>query len=70
MLYLRTTVELNDLVYKKIVKTYGKRNISNTINEILTRYFFKQKKKDMFGADPWLKKAGTRYLRDEYDRDL
>ncbi len=70
MNYLRTTVELNDTIYKKIVSTYGKRNISNTINDILTRYFFKQKKKDMFGVDPWLKKIGTKDLRDEYDRDL
>jgi len=68
--YLRTTVELNDTIYKKIVSTYGKRNISNTINDILTRYFFKQRKKDMFGADPWLKKTGTKDLRDEYDRNI
>ncbi len=70
MYYLRTTVELNDIIYKKIVRTYGKRNISNTINDILFRYFSKQKKKDMFGADPWLKKVDTKDLRDEYDRDL
>lgn len=68
--YLRTTVELNDAIYKKIISTYGKRNISNTINDILFRYFFKQKDKDMFGIDPWLKKTGTNDLRDEYDRDL
>ena len=70
MKYLRTTVELNDTIYKKIVNKYGKRNISNTINDILFRYFSKQKKKDMFGTDPWLKKVGTKDLRDEYDRDL
>jgi|YNPBryantNP2012_1023418.scaffolds.fasta_scaffold03825_10 hypothetical protein len=67
---MRTTVELNDLVYKKIVDTYGKRRISETVNDILFRYFFKQDQKDMFGADPWLKKTGTKGLRDEYDRDL
>ena len=70
MNYLRTTVELNDTIYKKIVRTYGKRNISSNINEILFRYFSKQKKKNLFGADPWLKKTGTKDLRDEYDRDL
>jgi hypothetical protein len=53
-----------------IVTKYGKRNISTTINDILVRYFFKLKKKDMFGADPWLKKKGTKDLRDEYDRNL
>jgi hypothetical protein len=67
---MRTTVELNDTVYKTIVTKYGKRNISTTINDILVRYFFKQKKKDMFGADPWLKKKGAKDLRDEYDRNL
>ncbi len=67
---MRTTVELNDTVYKTIVNKYGKRNISTTINDILVRHLFKQKKKDMFGADPWLKKRGIKDLRDEYDRNL
>ena len=67
---MRTTVELNDVIYKKIINEYGKRNISNTINDILFRYFSKKKGKDMFGVDPWLKKTGTDGLRDEYDRDL
>ena len=67
---VRTTIEIDDAIYKKIVKTNGKRNISNTINEILSKYFFKEKKKDMFGADSWLKKKGTGDLRDEYDHDI
>jgi predicted CopG family antitoxin len=67
---MRTTIEINDAIYKKIVKTNGKRNISNTINDILSRYFLKKKKKDMFGVDSWLKKKGTGDLRDEYDRDI
>ena len=46
---MRTTIELNDAIYKKIIKTNGKRNISNTINEILFKYFFKKEKKDLFG---------------------
>lgn len=68
--YVRTTIELSDTIYKKIVSTYGKRKISSTINDALFRYFFKKKKKDMFGTDPWLRDAGTGDLRDEYDRDL
>jgi len=68
-LNMRTTIELNDAIYKKIVKTNGKRNISNTINELLNKHFLKKKKKDMFGSDKWLKKTGTGDLRDEYDRD-
>jgi len=67
---LRTTVELNDSIYNKIINEYGKRNISNTINDILFRYFSKKKHKDMFGIDPWLKKTGTANLRDEYDRNI
>ncbi len=67
---MRTTIELNEVIYKKIVKTNGKRNISNTINDVLYKYFFSNKKKDMFGADPWLKNKGTGDLRDEYDRDI
>ena len=69
-LIMRTTIELNDTIYKKIVKTNGKRNISNTINNILTKYFLKQQKKDMFGSDKWLKKVGTGDLRDENDRNI
>ena len=67
---MRTTVEINDTIYKTIVTRYGKRNISTTINDILFKYLFKQKKKNMFGADPWLKKQGTKNLRDEDDRHL
>ena len=67
---MRTTIELNEAIYKKIVKTNGKRNISNTINDVLYKYFFSNKKKDLFGSDPWLKNKGTGDLRDEYDRDI
>lgn len=67
---MRTTIELNEAIYKKIVKTNGKRNISNTINDVLYKYFFSNNKKDLFGADPWLKNKGTGDLRDEYDRDI
>ena len=67
---MRTTVELNDIIYKKIISIHGKRGISNAINDVLFRYFFKKKDKDMFGTDPWLKKTGAKELGDEYDRDL
>lgn len=67
---MRTTIEINDAIYKKIIKTNGKRNISNTINNILSKHFLKKEKKDMFGSDKWLKKTGTGDLRDEYDRDV
>ena len=66
---MRTTIELRDDIYQKIVKEHGKRRISMAINEILIKYFLK-KGKDMFGADPWLRKADLGDLRDEDDRDV
>ncbi|MCK4757667.1 MAG: hypothetical protein KAS67_04370 [Thermoplasmata archaeon] len=66
---MRTTIEIRDDIYQKIVREYGKRKISITINEILAYHFLK-KRKDMFGADPWLLKADMSDLRDEGDRDL
>ena len=71
MLYgcMRTTIEIRDDIYQKIIKEHGKRKISVTINEILAK-FFKNKRKDMFGADPWLKKTDLNDLRDEHDRNF
>jgi len=66
---MRTTVEIRDDIYQKIVKEYGKRRISITINEILTKYFLK-KRQDMFGVDPWLKQTDLSDIRDEHDRNL
>ncbi len=66
---MRTTIEIRDDLYQKIIKVYGKRQISTTINEILTKFFSKSKK-DMFGADPWLLKTDLSDLRDEHDRNI
>jgi len=66
---MRTTIEIRDDIYKKIIKEHGKRKISVAINEILSKYF-SRKRKDMFGADPWLKKADLSDLRDEYERNV
>ena len=66
---MRTTIELRDDIYNLIIRENGKRQISVTINEILSKYF-SQRRKDMFGADPWLKKVDLSDLRDEHDRDL
>jgi len=66
---MRTTIELRDDLYTRITREYGKRKISDTINDILTKYF-SSRRKDMFGADPWLKKADLSDLRDEHDRDI
>lgn len=66
---MRTTIEIRDDLYRRIVREYGKRRISITINEILSKHFAK-KRKDMFGADPWLKKVDTSDLRDKHDRNV
>lgn len=53
---MRTTIEINDDSYKRIIQKFGKSNISLAINEILFKFFAKNKK-DMFGVDPWLKET-------------
>jgi len=45
---MRTTIEIRDDLYQKIIKIYGKRKISITINEILTKYFSKIKNAHFF----------------------
>ena len=71
MLYgnMRTTIELRDDIYQKLINQYGKRKISITINDILSK-FFSKKRQDMFGADPWLKDTNLDDLRDEHDRNF
>ena len=66
---MRTTINLDDRIYKKIVEEYGKRRISEAINGILSRHYMRPKK-SFFGSDPWLKHTDLSDLRDEYDRDL
>ena len=66
---MRTTICLDDNIYKKIVEEYGKRRISEAINGILSKHY-KRPKKSLFGSAPWLKDADLSDLRDEYDRDL
>ena len=50
-------------------KKITKQEVLKTLKKIQAEKS-KQKKKDMFGADPVLKKKGTMNLRDEYDRNL
>jgi hypothetical protein len=61
MMPVKTTILLKDEIYEELVKKYGRRKISKTINEVLTKQF-STTKKSMFGADPWLTVTG---LRDE-----
>ena len=66
---MRTTIELEDRIYKKIVKEYGKRRISEAINKILSKHY-KKVDRSFLGVDPWLKHTDLSDLRDEHDRNL
>lgn len=64
MLYdmpVKTTIVLKDEVYEYLVKKFGRRKISEVINQTLMKQLFKLTK-SMFGADPWIT---TENLRDE-----
>lgn len=58
---VKTTVILRDEVYEYLVKKFGRRKISEAINQVLMKQLFKPPK-SMFGVDPWLT---TEDLRDE-----
>lgn len=66
---MRTTIEINDDLHNRIIQKYGKRKISVAINEILFKFFTKNKK-DMFGVDAWLKETNLDDLRDEHERNI
>jgi len=58
---VKTTVMLKDEIYEYLIKKFGRRKISEAINQALMAQLFKPNK-SMFGVDPWLTTEG---LRDE-----
>jgi hypothetical protein len=58
---VKTTVTLKDEIYEYLIKKFGRRKISEAINQTLMEHLFKPVK-SMFGVDPWLT---TENLRDE-----
>jgi len=58
---VKTTITLRDEVYEYLIKKFGRRKISQAVNQVLMKQLFKPTK-SMFGVDPWLT---TRDLRDE-----
>jgi len=58
---VKTTITLRDEVYEYLIKKFGRRKISQAVNQALMKQLFKPTK-SMFGADPWLT---TRGIRDE-----
>jgi len=58
---VKTTITLKDEIYEYLIKKFGRRKISVTINQALMKQLFKPVK-SKFGVDPWLTTQG---LRDE-----
>lgn len=58
---VKTTVTLKDEIYEYLIKKFGRRKISEVVNQALMKEFFKPVK-SLFGVDPWLTTEG---LRDE-----
>ncbi len=62
---VKTTILLRDDLYDILIRKYGRRRISETINKTLEKTLLKPKK-GMFGVDPWL---NTKNLRDEEEHE-
>jgi len=58
---VKTTITLKDEIYEYLIKEFGRRKISDAINQALMKQLFKPVK-GMFGVDSWLT---TQNLRDE-----
>lgn len=58
---VKTTIILKDEIYEHLVKKFGRRKISEAINQLLMKNLFKPVE-SMFGVDPWITTEG---LRDE-----
>ncbi|MDH5793111.1 MAG: hypothetical protein OEZ18_00925 [Candidatus Bathyarchaeota archaeon] len=58
---VKTTITLKDEIYEYLIEKFGRRKISEAVNQALMKQLFKPVK-SMFGADPWLT---TENLRDE-----
>ncbi len=44
---------MDEAIHNLLVKRYGQRHISQSVNELLKKALFRQKK-TMYGKDPWL----------------
>ncbi len=67
---MKTTIMLRDDLYR-LLKTEGKKDLSEKINAALYEHLvLEKKKKDMFGVDKHLAKARLDDVRDHHERDL
>ena len=68
---MKTTIDLRDDVYYRILSQFGNRNLSKAINGFLVKDLFGAKnQRSMYGAAKWLQKASWDDVRDEHDRDF
>ena len=67
---VKTTVMLRDDVHGFLVSRFGKRGLSQGVNDLLFEHIFVESKSSMFGSEPWLAKASRKDLRDHEDRDV
>ena len=66
LLTIKTTVMLREDLHERIIRRYGRRGLSRTVNEALERMLV-DTKKSMFGSDPWLNATGVRDERDPHE---
>jgi len=63
---VKTTITLRDEVYEYLIKKFGRRKISQAVNQVLMKQLFKPTK-SMFGVDPWLTTQGLRDEEESHD---
>lgn len=64
----KTTIMLREDIKQAIEREFGKRKISEIINELLFREFVARKSKNMFGVDKWLTSKKIEEVREHHDR--
>ncbi len=64
----KTTIVLREDIKQAIEEEFGKRKMSQIINDLLFREFMLKGKKDMFGSDKWLTKKKIKEVREHHDR--
>lgn len=61
---VKTTVLLRKDVYQALVQAFGRRKLSNGINELMFKELIKPRTRSMFGVDKGMKP----FVREHHDR--
>lgn len=64
MQVVKTTLLLRKDVHQRIIARFGRKRVSEGVNELLFRELVKAGRKDMFGAD----KGSKPFVREHHDR--